>query len=137
MDQYLADLAPRIAKFPRLAILRGALAWDRAASGSFGKDHEAALRSYDEALSHGDYWQYRRFRGDTMYWLGRFEEALADHEYWIAHGTRGGAALLAKTYDLGKLRRYAEAAETIELARKLEPTDEEIVRLATWYRGER
>jgi tetratricopeptide (TPR) repeat protein len=137
MQQYLADLAPRIAKFPRLAVLRGAPAWDRGASGRFGRDYEAALRSYDEALLYGDYWQYRRFRGDALYRLERFDEALADHEYWIAHGARAGAALLAKTYDLGSLRRYAEAAETVELAQRLEPTDDEIVRLATYYRGQR
>ena len=137
MEQYLADLAPRIAKFPRLAVLRGAPAWDRGASGQYGRDHEAELRSYDEALRYGDYWQYRRFRGAALYRLGRFGEALADHEYWVAHGSRSGAALLAKAYDLGALHRYAEAAEAIELAQRLDPTDEEIIRLAAYYHGRR
>ena len=137
MKQYLADLAPRIAKFPRLAVLRGAPAWDRGASGQYGRDHEAELRSYDEALRYGDYWQYRRFRGAALYRLGRFGEALADHEYWVAHGSRSGAALLAKAYDLGALHRYAEAAEAIELAQRLDPTDEEIIRLAAYYHGRR
>jgi tetratricopeptide (TPR) repeat protein len=137
MERYLAELAPRIAKFPRLAALRGSIAADRAITAGADDQYEAAVRSYDEALRYGEYWQYRWLRGQELYSLQRYDEALADHEYWIAHGQRIPAALLSKAYTLGKLRRFAEAAEVIDLARHLDPTDDAIVRLATYYGARR
>jgi tetratricopeptide (TPR) repeat protein len=136
MQRYLAELAPRIEKFARLAILRGAIAADDGESAMNRQDYDAALRFYDEALRHGAYWYYRRYRGQVLYRLGHYPEALADIEFWIAHGLRPSQALLWKVYTLGKLERYAEAAEAIDLARHLEPTDDEILRLAKYY-GER
>ena len=137
MERYLVELAPRIEKFSRLAVLRGGVAWERANSARYRQDYPAALSSYDEALRHGDYWQYRRFRGEVLFWLGRYEEALVDHEYWIDHGARTAEALLAKAYTLAKLRRYSDAADAIDLARRLEPTDDEILKLANYYGARR
>jgi tetratricopeptide (TPR) repeat protein len=133
MDRFVAGLAPRIAKYPQLAVLAGAAAEDRGDSASDAGDYEAALRLYNEALDHGDYWVYRRSRGGALYRLKRYEEALADQEFQLAHGRLPAQALLSIAYTLGELHRYAEAAEAIGLARQLEPTDEEIAGLARWY----
>ena len=137
MEQYLADLAPRIAKLPPLAVLRGAIADNRGFASWTDEDYAASVRHYDEALRHGNYWRYRRYRGQSLYWLGRYDEALVDIEFWVDHGTRTAEALMWKTYTLGKLRRYREAADAIDLARRFEPTDSEIAKLANHYWGDR
>jgi tetratricopeptide (TPR) repeat protein len=133
MERYVASLAPRIAKYPRLAVLAGAVAADRGDAAQRRGDYQAAVRLYDEALSHGDYWVYRSARGDALHRGGRYEEALADERFQLEHGRRPSEALLAMAYTLGKLKRSAEAAEAIDLARTLEPTNEEIAKLARWY----
>lgn len=132
MERYLADLEPRMKQYPRLAVLRGFAASDRAASAAERKDYESAVRLYDEALGYGDYWVYRHFRGKALAELGRFEEALADHEYWLAHGTRSAEALLWKALTLGRMDRFAEGRKAIDLARRLDPGDDDLARAASW-----
>jgi tetratricopeptide (TPR) repeat protein len=137
MERFLAELAPRMREHPRLAALRGTVAANRAFTASNREEYAAALRLYDEALGHGEHWPFRRYRGQVLYRLGRYDEALADHEAWLANGTRSAEALMWKAYTLGKLKRTAEAAESIALARLLDPGDDEIARLASRYDGSR
>jgi tetratricopeptide (TPR) repeat protein len=113
---------PEIEKHPRLAVLRGFVAIDHALDARRRDDHEGAVRLLDQAMRHGDYWAYRSERAKELYRLGRYREALADCEYWIAHGTIRGEALLWKARSLEKLGRSAEAAAATDLARKLDPT---------------
>jgi tetratricopeptide (TPR) repeat protein len=123
MYAYLARISADIARYPRLSLLSGYPALEHALEARDAGHHDTAVHFLDEALSHGDYWAYRSARCREWSRLGRYEEALADCEFWLAHGTARADALYWKAVALRHLAREEEAAAAIEVARKLDPTN--------------
>jgi tetratricopeptide (TPR) repeat protein len=124
MYAYLTEISQEIARYPRLRLLEGVVALERALEARDSRgDHAKAVLFLDEALRHGNYWAYRSERCKALDQLGRYTEALADCEYWLAHGTLRGDALIWKADALRRLDRVAEATTAIELAQKLDPTN--------------
>jgi tetratricopeptide (TPR) repeat protein len=139
-----ADDAQRLAVAnPRLPVLLGFRAAERARDLHEDDQYEAALAEYDTALSHGDFWRYRVGRGLTLRMLERPERALVDFNRAVAQRPGNADALAWRAVAYADLARIEEgearerllqrAHEDLRIARELDPTEHTISWAMTHY----
>jgi tetratricopeptide (TPR) repeat protein len=99
---------------------RGRRLWDQ-------NDYAGAAAAFTAALSYGENGMYLHYRGRVLYWLDRFEEAMADQKL--------AARLMGSSFDAyarmahirARLQDYAGALDDWNQAVKLDPRNPELL----------
>ena len=121
---------------PRLQSLHGFAHWDRGWLYWAEKDTTGALLEHAKALEFGDLWQFRLELGKLNYRIDRYEEALFNLDRALAQRPLSVEALRFRAQTLYELGRWVDGAaearlfsavfRDIELAARLDPTDERV-----------
>jgi tetratricopeptide (TPR) repeat protein len=131
MDAYVAETAPLVAKYPRLAMLRGFAEWNRCRTATTD-DPTKALPHCDRALAHGDEPRFLETRAWVHAHEKRPDAARADLDRILDLEPHHHDALVARH----RIRRDAGdilgAAEDLVLAHTLDPTTEKDAKSVEW-----
>lgn len=76
MERFARESAPRSARNPRLKILPGFVPWDQGRRATAAGDYPTAIVLYEEALSHGENWNFLYDLADCYYRAKMFRDAL-------------------------------------------------------------
>ena len=106
---------------PRLTLLGGVVAWDRAGVAADDDDSAKAIRLYTEAISHGEHAMYLIGRGRVQLDSRRYGDALADFERALVVYPEHSEALMLRAWTLAEMGRSADAAAGVRLMTELDP----------------
>jgi tetratricopeptide (TPR) repeat protein len=133
MRQFAEESQRFVGANPQLVVLRGFVAADEGYSLAVAGDREGALRKFTEALSHGEYWDFRVERAHALYALDREEEALRDYNLVLRQRPQLAEALAGRAlaywyisdkvpaHLAGEYERRARA--DLERAIQIDPSD--------------
>ena len=136
MEQFAREADGLWDRNPRLKSLHGFAHWDRGRVYWRDRDTTSAILEPAKALVFGDLWQFRLELGKLNYRLDQFKKALSNLDRAVAQRPVSVEALRFRAqthYALGRMANGAEEARLfsaafrdIELAARLDPTDERV-----------
>ena len=99
---------------------------------AFRREHEAAVRRFNQAIELDPHLREARLDRGIIYWreMGMAEEALADFNALLTEDPSYGPALLNRAMVVYENGRYAEALTDLEAYLQLPKEDEEYWRIA-------
>lgn len=114
-----ADSAQRHASVnPRLRVLRGMAAYERANDLAAREQHAAAIREFTIALAFGDYWRFRYERGMEYFRVDSLAKALIDLNRALAERPGYVPSLVGRALTFAHLARQLEGIERVRLMRR-------------------
>ncbi len=104
---------------PRLALLEGYVAADRANLAKNNNRHDTAVTLYKQALALGDFWLWYYELATAYYKMGRDQEAMASVNRALALRPLASRAFVLRALLQYKLGKYIPALQDIEAARSV------------------
>jgi len=117
---------------PRLKFLNGFIYVDQGQMLSHDKHFERAVQAHTQALSHGDYWQFRYERADTYWRMNRYPEALEDVSRAIALYPQAADNYVLRSKILFEMERFADGISDLWTAQEIWPYEDSVQK---WIRG--
>jgi len=131
--QAFADAAQPYAQAnPRLKFLHGFIYVDRGQMLSHDKRFEEAVQAHTQALSHGDYWQFRHERADTYFRMKKYPEALEDVNRAIALYPQAEDNYVLRSKIFFEMGRFTDGISDLWMAGEIWPHEESV---QEWVRG--
>jgi tetratricopeptide (TPR) repeat protein len=79
MEAQVREADSAAARWPRLRLLHGWVAYDDASALYDKGDYAGAVRRFAEALRYGDTWQYRADRANAYFHTRQYQDAIGDY----------------------------------------------------------
>ena len=145
MDAFADESESLVARNPRLRALRAFVLLDLADRLQSDSGMTSALGLYGHAIAAADYWAFRLERARLLAGIDRDAEALDDLQRAMAQRPQHRELLLIKAmshYAVGRNApsaavaspHFRQAFVDIELARRLDPTDKEVLETIVFFR---
>ena len=139
MAQFTDSAQQRASENPRLRVLRGMPAFERARVLAWDRKHESAIGEYSRALAYGEYWQFRYERGMEYFRIRSLPMALIDLNRALAERPGYVPALAYRALVLAHIAQqepnwrdgaiFRRAQSDLARAIALDPQNEEVVYL--------
>lgn len=117
MERFVRETAPHAGRNPRLKILPGFIPWDQGRRAAAAGEYPTATALYEEALSHGENWNFLYDLADCHYRAKRYDDALGtlDRAMAISPGSADGFGLRSKIrFAQGNLDEAMASLEKME-----------------------
>jgi tetratricopeptide (TPR) repeat protein len=133
MERFARESASHAGRNPRLKVLAGFIPWDQGRRAAAAGDYPTAIALYEEALSHGETWNFVHDLADCYYRAKMYGDALRtlDRAMGINPGSAQGFGLRSKiVFAQGNL---GEAMASLEKMARLEaPGEGEASTIRRW-----
>jgi tetratricopeptide (TPR) repeat protein len=125
-SQELADVNPK------MKLLRGYAAWDQSRMLVTDSLFDDALSKISEALKLAECPLFLAQRGNVLYYMGRYEEAIPDYDRALLNDPSHAEYMVDKARCLYELSRFDESAAMLNEADATEPWNSELARFRKW-----
>jgi len=125
--QSFADAAQTYAQAnPRLKFLHGFIYVDQGQMLANDERFEQAIEAHTQALSYGDYWQFRHERADTYFRMKNYPAALEDVNRAIELYPQGVENYVLRSKILFEMGRFADGIGDLGIARQIWPYEDAV-----------
>lgn len=135
MEQFAEESQKLVKDNPKLRVLRGYVAWDKATLAVGEKDYKGALELLNTAASFGDHWVFFSTRSGVLRLLKRMPEAILDINRALALRPQSVPALTERVLEYTLVRKYKDAAVDLKLAIQIDPTNAQVKSYQESYHG--